>query len=228
MRTCAGRATGSFLAWAAASATTNDAGPSGIIPFTTGLNVSSARVPSTTPATALHYPHPRPCLPAQSPFQPQRLPPHLPPPSRVQTTLAPIAKPVYASATEHGSRGDAFAAHLDAHPDLPTTTAPSLGLLRHCLWPRAGQTTYDFNNHLEKSSELLPDIESHRQIPLNAHPDTGSQELPNCRSPLPLPGWNVSICPRHKPEAISTKSSPSSSPHPPAGSSKEDHDRGHR
>jgi hypothetical protein len=73
-------------------------------------------------------------------------------------------KPVYTSATEHGVLGDAsVAASFATHPFLVDYNATlSIGLPsgNTAYGLGAGKTSYDFNNHFEKSFGIFsPDIE---------------------------------------------------------------------
>lgn len=147
-----------------ASATTNDAGPTGIIPFDHGFNASLITTTQhdsndgwssiLTPGMAYRF----------SPFF--SLSASLPIYSSVQveTNTGTKAKPVYTSTTRHGVLGDtSLAAHLDTHPHLLDYNATfSLGLPsgNTDYGLSAGRTTYDFNNHFEKSFGIFaPDIE---------------------------------------------------------------------
>jgi len=147
-----------------ASATTNDAGPSGIIPFAPGFNASlgtSSQYDSgngwssiLTPGVAFRF-NQILSVNASIPIYAS---------INVEANTGTKAKPVYTSTTRHGVLGDAsLAASLAAHPSLldynatltlgppPGNTADGLG---------AGKTTYDFNNHFEKNFGIFsPDIE---------------------------------------------------------------------
>jgi hypothetical protein len=147
-----------------ASATTNDAGPSGLIPFAPGFNASlgtSAQYDSgngwstvVTPGVAYKF-NQILSVNASVPIYAS---------INVEANTGTKAKPVYTATTKHGVPGDAsLAASLAAHPflldynatltiGLPSgNTADGLG---------AGKTTYDFNNHFEKSFGIFsPDIE---------------------------------------------------------------------
>lgn len=147
-----------------ASATTNNAGPSGIIPFAPGFNASlgtTSQYDSSngwatilTPGVAFRF-SPILSVSASVPIYAS---------INVEANTGTKAKPVYTPSTMHGILGDAsIAASLATHPFLldynPTlsiglpsgNTADGLG---------AGKTTYDFNNHVEKSFGIFsPDIE---------------------------------------------------------------------
>jgi hypothetical protein len=146
------------------SATTNDAGPSGIIPFTRGFNASlgaSSQYDSgngwstiLTPGVAFRF-NPLLSLNASIPIYAS---------INVETNTGTKNKPVYSSATEHGTPGDAsLAASLAAHPFLLDYNAAfTLGLPsgNTAYGIGAGKTTYDINNHFEKSFGIFsPDIE---------------------------------------------------------------------
>jgi hypothetical protein len=147
-----------------ASATTNDAGPSGIIPFTQGFNASlgaSSQYDSgngwssiLTPGIAFRF-NRLLSVNASVPIYAS---------VNVDSNTGTKAKPVYTSSTQHGVPGDAsLAAHLDAHPvllDYNATFSVGLPSGNTAYGLGAGKTTYDFNNHFEKSFGIFsPDIE---------------------------------------------------------------------
>jgi hypothetical protein len=147
-----------------ASATTNNAGPSGLIPFARGFNASlgaSSQYDSgngwstiLTPGVAFRF-NPILSVNASVPIYAS---------INVEANTGTKAKPVYTSTTEHGVPGDAsLAASLAAHPFLLDYNATlSLGLPsgNTAYGLGAGKTTYDFNNHVEKSFGIFsPDIE---------------------------------------------------------------------
>ena len=147
-----------------ASATTNDAGPSGIIPFAKGFNASLGTTSQydsgngwasiLTPGIAFRF--------NQSLSVNASIPIYAS--INVDSNTGTKAKPVYTSTTMHGVLGDAsLAASLAAHPFLLDYNATlSLGLPsgNTAYGLGAGKTTYDFNNHFEKSFGIFsPDIE---------------------------------------------------------------------
>ncbi|HWW22909.1 MAG TPA: hypothetical protein VNY78_03350 [Edaphobacter sp.] len=147
-----------------ASASTNDAGPSGIVPFTQGFNVSlgtSSQHDSSdswssilTPGLAYRF-NRLFSLSASVPVYAY---------VNVQANTGTKAKPVYVPETKHGVPGDTtFAAHLDAHParlDYNATLSLGLPSGNTAYGLGAGQTTYDVNNQVEKSFGIFsPDIE---------------------------------------------------------------------
>ncbi|HWW97693.1 MAG TPA: hypothetical protein VNY74_08345 [Edaphobacter sp.] len=147
-----------------ASATTNDAGPSGIIPFAQGFNASlgaSSQYDSgngwssiLTPGLAFRF-NRLLSVNASVPIYAS---------VNVESNTGTKAKPVYTSTTQHGVPGDtSLAAHLDAHPVLLDYNATfSIGLPsgNTAYGLGAGKTTYDFNNHFEKSFGIFsPDME---------------------------------------------------------------------
>ena len=147
-----------------ASATTNDAGPSGIIPFAPGFNASLGTTSQydsgngwatiLTPGVAFRF-NPILSINASVPIYAS---------INVEANTGTKSKPVYTSATEHGVPGDAsVAASFAAHPSLLDYNATlSIGLPsgNTAYGLGAGKTTYDFNNHFEKSFGIFsPDIE---------------------------------------------------------------------
>jgi hypothetical protein len=147
-----------------ASATTNDAGPSGIIPFAKGFNASlgtSSQYDSSngwssilTPGVAFRF-NRLLSVSASVPIYAS---------INVESNTGTKAKPVYTATTRHGAPGDAsLAAQLDAHPlvlDYNATLSIGLPSGNTAYGLGAGKTTYDFNNHFEKSFGIFsPDIE---------------------------------------------------------------------
>ena len=147
-----------------ASASTNDAGPSGIVPFTQGFNVSlgtSSQHDSSdgwssilTPGLAYRF-NRLFSMSASVPVYAY---------VNVEANTGTKAKPVYVPETKHGVPGDTtLAAHLDAHPaqlDYNATLSIGLPSGNTAYGLGAGQTTYDVNNHFEKSFGIFsPDIE---------------------------------------------------------------------
>jgi hypothetical protein len=147
-----------------ASATTNDAGPSGIIPFAPGFNASlgtSSQYDSgggwatiLTPGIAFRF-NGLLSLSASVPIYAS---------INVEANTGTKAKPVYTSTTEHGVPGDtSLAASLAAHPFLLDYNATfTLGLPsgNTAYGLGAGKPTYDLNNHFEHSFGIFsPDIE---------------------------------------------------------------------
>jgi len=147
-----------------ASATTNDAGPSGIIPFAQGFNASlgtSSQYDSgngwssiLTPGLAFRF-NPILSVNASIPIYAS---------INVEANTGTKAKPVYTSTTMHGVLSDAsLAASLAAHPfvlDYNATLSLGLPSGNTAYGLGAGKTTYDFNNHFEKSFGIFsPDIE---------------------------------------------------------------------
>jgi hypothetical protein len=147
-----------------ASATTNDAGPSGIIPFAQGFNASlgtSSQYDNgngwssiLTPGVAFRF-NRLLSVNASVPIYAS---------INVEANTGTKAKPVYLPTTEHGVPGDAgLAASFAAHPFLLDYNATlSLGLPsgNTAYGLGAGKITYDFNNHFEKSFGIFsPDIE---------------------------------------------------------------------
>ena len=147
-----------------ASATTNDAGPSGIIPFAPGFNASlgtSAQYDSgngwssiLTPGVAFRF-NSILSVSASIPIYAS---------ISVEANTGTKNKPVYASTTKHGAPGDAsLVASVAAHPFLLDYNATfTLGLPsgNTAYGLGAGKPTYDLNNHFEKSFGIFsPDIE---------------------------------------------------------------------
>jgi hypothetical protein len=147
-----------------ASATTNDAGPSGIIPFAPGFNASLGATSQydsgngwssiLTPGVAFRF-SPILSVNASIPIYAY---------INVEATTGTKAKPVYTSTTQHGVLGDAsIAASLAAHPfllDYNATLSIGLPSGNTAYGLGAGKITYDFNNHFEKSFGIFsPDIE---------------------------------------------------------------------
>ena len=147
-----------------ASATTNDAGPSGIIPFAQGFNASlgaSTQYDSgngwatiLTPGLAYRF-NPILSINTSVPIYAS---------INVEANTGTKSKPVYTPATEHAVFGDAsLAASLAAHPFLLDYNATfTLGLPsgNTAYGLGAGKPTYDLNNHFEKSFGIFsPDIE---------------------------------------------------------------------
>ena len=147
-----------------ASATTNDAGPSGLIPFARGFNASlgaSSQYDSgngwatiLTPGVAFRF-NPILSVSASIPIYAS---------INVEANTGTKNKPVYTSTTRHGAPGDAsLAASLAAHPfllDYNATLSIGLPSGNTAYGLGAGKTTYDFNNHFEKSLGIFsPDIE---------------------------------------------------------------------
>jgi hypothetical protein len=148
-----------------ASATTNDEGPSGIIPFVRGPNLSLATTSQhdssdgwssiLTPDFAWRFNR------AFSADVNVPLYGYI----NVLVTGGTAAKPVYTEQTKHFIAGDAqLNGHFEIDPDLVTYAATiTLGLPsgNTAYGLGAGQATYFFNNHLEKSLGFLtPDIEA--------------------------------------------------------------------
>jgi hypothetical protein len=147
-----------------ASATTNDAGPSGIIPFAPGFNASlgtSAQYDSgngwstiLTPGIAFRF---NGLLSANA-----SVPIYAS--INVEANTGTKSKPVYTATTQHGVPGDAsLAVSLAAHPvllDYNATLSIGLPSGNTAYGLGAGKTTCDFNNHVEKSFGIFsPDIE---------------------------------------------------------------------
>jgi hypothetical protein len=147
-----------------ASATTNNAGPSGIIPFAPGFNASlgtssqynSGNGWSTilTPGIAFRF-NPILSVSASIPIYAS---------INVEANTGTKNKPVYTSTTKHGAPGDAsLAASIAAHPFLLDYNATfTLGLPsgNTAYGLGAGKPTCDLNNHFEKSFGIFsPDIE---------------------------------------------------------------------
>jgi hypothetical protein len=148
-----------------ASATTNDAGPSGIIPFTHGFNASLVTTSQhdssngwssiLTPGLAYRF-NSLLSLSASIPIYTS---------TEVEANTGTKAKPVYASTTKHGVPGDAsLAVHLDTHfalLDYDGTLSFGLPTGNATYGLGAGQPTYDYNNHFERSFGIFsPDIEA--------------------------------------------------------------------
>lgn len=145
------------------TASTNDAGPSGLIPFTHGLNASlgtSSQHDSSsgwstilTPGLAYRF-NSLLSLSASIPIYAY---------INVEANTGTKAKPVYVLKTKHEVPGDAsIAAHLDLHPSFDYDATISLGLPsgNPAFGLGAGQPTYDINNHFEKNFGIFsPDIE---------------------------------------------------------------------
>jgi hypothetical protein len=147
-----------------AAATTNDAGPTGIIPFTHSLNASlgatsqrdsgSGWASILTPGIAYRF-NPFLSLNASVPVYGY---------INVEANTGTKAKPVYTPTTKHGVLGDAsLAAQFDAHLsllDYNSTLSMGLPSGNTAYGLGAGTVTGDFNNHVEKSIGIFsPDIE---------------------------------------------------------------------
>ena len=147
-----------------ASATTNDAGPNGLIPFAPGFNASlgtSAQYDSgngwatiLTPGVAFRF-NPILSVSASIPIYAS---------INVEANTGTKAKPVYTATTQHGVPGDAsLAVSLAAHPfllDYNATLSIGLPSGNTTYGLGAGKVTYDFNNHFEKSFGIFsPDFE---------------------------------------------------------------------
>jgi hypothetical protein len=147
-----------------ASATTNDAGPSGIIPFAPGFNASLGTTSQydsgngwatiLTPGVAFRFNQVL-SVNASIPIYAS---------VNVESNTGTKAKPVYTATTQHGVPGDAsLAVSLAAHPvllDYNGTLSVGLPSGNTAYGLGAGKTTYDFNNHFEKSFGIFsPDIE---------------------------------------------------------------------
>jgi hypothetical protein len=147
-----------------AIATTNDAGPTGIIPLTHGFNASlgaTSQHDSTDGWSSILIPGVAYrfnrffSLSASVPIYAD---------ITVQANTGTKAKPVYTSTTKHGVPGDAsLAAQIDAHASLLDYNGTlSLGLPsgNTAYGLGAGKVSGDFNNHFEKSLGIFsPDIE---------------------------------------------------------------------
>lgn len=147
-----------------AAATTNDAGPTGIVPITHGFNVSlgatsqrdsgSGWASILTPGIAFRF-NPLFSLNASVPVYAY---------INVEANTGTKAKPIYTSTTKHGVLGDAaLAAQFDAHLsllDYNSTLSMGLPSGNTAYGLGAGKITGDFNNHVEKSLGIFsPDIE---------------------------------------------------------------------
>ncbi len=147
-----------------ASATTNDEGPSGIIPFVRGPNLSLSTTSQhdssdgwssiLTPDFAWRFNR------AFSADVNVPLYGYI----NVLVTSGTAARPVYTQQTKHFVAGDTqLSGHFEIDPDLVTYAATlTLGLPsgNTAYGLGAGQPTYFVNNHLEKSVGFLtPDIE---------------------------------------------------------------------
>lgn len=155
---------GSETGGRSAAATTNDAGPTGIIPFTHGFNASlgatsqresgSGWASILTPGIAFRF-SPFLSLNASVPVYAY---------INVEANTGTKAKPVYTPTTKHGLLGDAsLAAQFDAHLsllDYNSTLSMGLPSGNTAYGLGAGKLTGDFNNHIEKSIGIFsPDIE---------------------------------------------------------------------
>lgn len=155
---------GSETGGRSAAATTNDAGPTGIIPFTHGFNASlgatsqrdsgSGWASILTPGIAYRF-NPLFSLNASVPVYAY---------INVEANTGTKAKPIYTPTTKHGVLGDAsLAAQFDAHLSLfDYNSTLSLGLPsgNTAYGLGAGKVSFDFNNHIEKSLGIFsPDIE---------------------------------------------------------------------
>jgi hypothetical protein len=147
-----------------ASATTNGAGPAGIIPSTRGFNASvgftsqhdsgSGWSSILTPGVAFRF-NPLFSLSASVPIYAS---------INVDANTGTKNKPVYTTTTQHGVPGDtALAAHIDTSASLLDYNGTlSLGLPsgNTAYGLGAGKVTAGFNNHIEKSLDIFsPDIE---------------------------------------------------------------------
>jgi hypothetical protein len=147
-----------------ASAITNDAGPTGIIPFTRGFNASVGATSQRdsgsgwssilTPDVAFRF-NPLFSLSASVPVYAY---------INVEANTGTKSKPVYTTTTKHSVLGDAsLAAHIDTHASLLDYNGTlSLGLPsgNTAYGLGAGKVTADFNNHIEKSLGIFsPDLE---------------------------------------------------------------------
>jgi hypothetical protein len=149
----------------ATSTITNGAGPAGIIPATHGFNASlgtTAQHDSSngwssllTPGIAYRFSRFF-SLNASVPIYSS---------INVETNTGAKANPVYTSTTKHGALGDAaLSALIQTHPNpFDYSAAFSIGLPsgNSAYGLGAGQTTYDLNNHIEKSFGIFtPNIEA--------------------------------------------------------------------
>ena len=147
-----------------ASATTNNAGPSGIIPFAPGFNASLGTTSQfdsgngwatiLTSGVAFRF-SPILSVDASVPIYAS---------INVEANTGTKAKPVCTPSTIHGDLGDAsIAASFATHPfllDYNATLSIGLPSGNTAYGLGAGKTTYDFNNHVEKSFGIFsPDIE---------------------------------------------------------------------
>lgn len=147
-----------------AAATTNGAGPKGIVPFEHGFNISlgameqhdssSGWAAILTPDVAYRFNRIfslNASVPIYAGIQ-------------VQENVGTKAKPVYTTVTKHGIPGDSsIAAQLDIPASLLSYTGTvTLGLPtgKTAYGLGAGKITGDFNNHIEKDLGIFtPDIE---------------------------------------------------------------------
>jgi hypothetical protein len=155
---------GSGTGGTSAGATTNDAGPNGIVPiargFNTSLGVTSQRDSGSgwasilTPGIAFRF-NPLFSLNGSVPVYAY---------INVEANTGTKAKPIYTATTKHGVLGDAsLAAQIDTHSsllDYNSTLTLGLPSGNTAYGLGAGKVTVDFNNHLEKSMGIFsPDIE---------------------------------------------------------------------
>lgn len=147
-----------------AAATTNGAGPKGIVPFEPGFNASlvttgqhdssSGWATILTPDVAYRF-NSVFSLDASVPIYAD---------IQVRQNIGTKAKPVYTEVTKHGVPGDSsIAAQLDRQGDILSYTGTgTLGLPtgKTAYGLGAGKVTGDFNNHIEKDLGIFtPDIE---------------------------------------------------------------------
>ena len=145
------------------SAATNDSGPVGVIALTQGLNASlltatqhdSSNGWSTIFTPDVSYRFNRHfSLSASTPIYAY---------INIEQAKGPKAKPIYSQTTQQGVPGDtALLAQIDISGLVDYTADISLGVptgnSKYGLG--AGQATYDFNNHFDKSVSIFtPDIE---------------------------------------------------------------------
>lgn len=155
---------GSTASGRSAAATTNGAGPKGIVPFEQGFNASlvttgqhdssSGWATILTPDLAYRF-NPIFSLDASVPIYAS---------IQVQANTGTKAKPVYTTETKHGVPGDSsIAAQLNTQGSLFNYTGTgTLGLPtgKTAYGIGAGKITGDFNNHFEKDlGNFTPDIE---------------------------------------------------------------------
>jgi hypothetical protein len=155
---------GSETGGRSAAATTNDAGPSGIIPFTHGFNASLGATSQhdsssgwssiLTPGIAYRF-NPWFSLNSSLPIYAY---------VDVEANTGTKAKPIYTPATKHGVLADAsLAAQFDTHSsllDYNSTLSIGLPTGNTAYGLGAGKVTGDINNHIEKSLGIFsPDIE---------------------------------------------------------------------